>query len=101
MNLKLGTSSSYSNTRINIRVDSPTAEPVASVDVASYWYGKREADIWYAQTLEIDLSQAIPAGKHDIYIEHEGNYKNPLYPASSFHNPPYGVSDFYFAAFHN
>lgn len=101
VNLKLGTSSSYSNTRINIRVNSPTAEPVASVDVASYWYGKREADIWYAQTLEIDLSQAIPAGKHDIYIEHEGNYKNPLYPASGFHNPPYGVSDFYFAAFHN
>lgn len=97
--IKAGSSYEWSNIRINVRVDSPNAEPVATFDLGPLFDGDNHG--WYNVLSEEELTQTIPAGTHDIYLEFEGNYKNPLYPASRFTNAAYGVCDFYFTAFYN
>lgn len=94
-----GSSYDWSNIRINVRVDSPNAEPVATFDLGVLFDNDNHG--WHRESAETELTQAIPAGTHDIYLEFEGNYKNPLYPASRFNNAAYGTCDFYFTAFYN
>ena len=102
MTIKLGTATCYANFKINIRVGSRTAEPIATLDVLPRWYGVRSnPQIWYAQCITVDLNEVLPAGTYDFYVECEGDYDTSAYSDVSFASSKFGVSDLYFAAFHN
>lgn len=99
---KLGTALAYANFKINIRVGSKDAEPICTIDVLDNWYGEGKKQTgWYSQCITVDLNEVLPAGTYDFYVECEGDYDISTYDDVNFVIDTYGVSDMYFAAFHN